>query len=980
MTKNTEVEVEVEVEKTSDTEMHEKPYWVVIGASAGGLEALKELLTSLDSSIPAIFIIAQHLDPKHPTILKDLLARVSSMPVELVTTNTEPVVNTIYIVSPGHNAEVKQGKILLSPAASIGPKPSINLLLNSLAEEVEEKAIAVILSGTGSDGAQGAASIKANAGLIIVQDEETAKYASMPNSAIETGFVDLVLPPKKIAEELKSYIQSSGQIQSKLAIDKSLTSLQKLFKCLLDETGYDFSGYKLKTVQRRIARRMAVHKLTLIEDYVLLTTSSPTEADRLFKDLLISVTDFFRDPDAFKSLEMVIYKLVEKHNMTEPIRVWVVGCANGEEAYSISILFQKARLALRKEISYQVFATDIDEYALTQARKATFSKNQVKNIDAEILEDYFYQKDGIYTVKKTVRDHVVFARQNVVMDPPFARLDLVSCRNVMIYFSVDLQRQVLRIFHFALKMHGYLFLGKAESASSVTPELFDDYDKANQVFQRKQTSMSRQLDHLSSAVSVSRGRKLREKEKVMPSLLQEKNRLIGQLDQALLDQLIPTAVVIDDLGQVIHIRGDVSGYLSFPQGRIDTNILTLVSDELKVDVRSLMQKAKKEGSATTQALFYKKTVATVALFLSVQRLSVEGAQQDLYVLTFTKIDLSEAFVSGSGLVDGKEGISNESLRQEVSIFKERLQTAVEELETTNEELQSTNEEMQSSNEELQSANEELQTSNEELQSTNEELSTVNQELEVKSFELEQVNNDLEAMLKMMHEPIMMVDNRLRLQRFTQAASLIFNLTVQDIGQIITTLDLGVEVTNFRQELLNVIESNTVHELEIRQKKQRYCVRLSPYKTDAVSQVGVMIFVEKVRVTLEIKDQQQKEWQPYELFGKVLPFSQIVIDDKGIIVDANEKTTELLGYSQQELLYQNIKMIMPNPYSQHHDDYIRDYLHGNSAGSMCMWRDVTALTKSEQRLLLKLYVEPIFLKGQQHFIGFLTKPEMLDVLQ
>lgn len=967
-----------EVETVLDNENDEKLYWVVLGASAGGLEALKDLLKALDPSVPAIYIIAQHLDPKHPTILKDLLARVSSIPVELVNKDMKPVPNTIYIISPGHNAQIKDGEIVLTPAASIGPKPSINLLLSSLAEEVGERSVAVILSGTGSDGAQGVAAIKACSGLIIVQDEDSAKYASMPNSAIETGFVDLVLPPQEIAEELKKFIQSSGKILSKLALPKSTSSLQKLFKCLLDETGYDFSGYKLKTVQRRIARRMAVHKLSNLEDYVTLLSSSSMEVENLFKDLLISVTDFFRDTEAFKGLEKVIYEMVDQNDITDQLRIWVSGCANGEEAYSISILFQKARLALRKEINYQIFATDIDEFALSQARKASFTENQVKNIDPEILDTYFYEKEGIYTVKKVIRDHVVFARQNVVMDPPFSRLDLISCRNVMIYFSIDLQRQVLQTFHFALKSSGYLFLGKAESANSVMPELFDPYDKVSQIFKRKLTSLSERLDHVSSAVSVSKGR--RRQEKVMPLMLQEKSRLIGQLDQALLDQLIPTAVVIDDLGQVMHIRGDVSDYLKFPQGRIDTNILTLVRDDIKVDVRALLQKAKRDDKASTQALFFENTTSKNALFLTVQRMSVEGASQDVYVLSFNQIDLSEAFLSGTGLIDEKKGVSNEALRQEVSIFKERLQTAVEELETTNEELQSTNEELQSSNEELQSANEELQTSNEEMQSTNEELSTVNEELEVKSFELEQVNSHLESMLTLMKEAIVMVDNRLRVQRVTQAASQIFNLNQKDMGQIITTLDLGVEIPNLRQELLNVIESNSEQDLRIRKREQEYIVRLSPYKADSIAQVGVMIFVEEMTPFLTLSEPCQQEWPTYELFGKVMPFAQIIIDVKGIMVAVNDKTGLLLGYSEQELLYQNVKMIMPNPFKQHHDEYIRNYLRGANTGSLGVWRDVSAQTKAGERALLKVYVESISLNGEQHFIGFLAKPEVLDAIK
>lgn len=951
-------------------------YWVVIGASAGGLEALKEFLKALDSNISAVYIIAQHLDPKHPTILKDLLERVSSLPVELVDQDMTPKPNTIYIVSPGHNAQIKHQKIVLTPAASIGPKPSINLLLNSLAEEVGERAISVILSGTGSDGAQGVAAIKASSGLIIVQDDESAKYASMPHSAIETGFVDLVLPPQKIADELANYIKSSGKLLSDLSIPKSSTSLQKLFKCLLDETGYDFSGYKLKTIQRRIARRMAVHKILVLEDYVSLLMSSSMEVENLFKDLLISVTDFFRDTEAFKGLEKVIYELVKKHDANTPLRVWVPGCANGEEAYSISILFQKARTKFRREVNYQIFATDIDEFALSQARKATFSESQVVNIDADILENYFYMKEGVYTVKKMVRDQVVFARQNIVMDPPFSRLDMISCRNVMIYFSLELQRQVLQTFHFALKPNGYLFLGKAESANSVMPELFETYDKPSQIFRRKQTSISQRIDHVSSAVSVSKGRKRQEK----PSLpiWQEKNQLIGQLDQALLDQLIPTAVVVDDQGQVMHIRGDVNHYLNFPQGRIDTNILTLVRDDLKVDVRALMQKAKRDGNASTQALFYENTAKKNALFLSVQRMTVETMSQALYVLSFTQIDLSEAFISGTGLIDEKAGISNEALRQEVSIFKERLQTAVEELETTNEELQSTNEELQSSNEELQSANEELQTSNEEMQSTNEELSTVNEELEIKTFELEQVNSDLENMLAMMKEPIVMVDNRLRVQRFTQAASQIFNLTIHDLGQIVTTLDLGIEISNLRQELMNVIESSTEVHIEVRKREQAYRIRLSPYKTDAISQVGVMIFIEQSESERHKQTPEtEQEWQAVHNFGRIVPYAQIVIDAKGIMVDVNEKTELLLGYSEQELLYQNIKMLMPTPYRQHHDGYIHDYLQGSSAGSLGIWRDVSAVTKAGERILLKLNVESILFSGNQYFIGYLARPETLD---
>ena len=955
----------------------EKPYWVVVGASAGGLDALKEFLVALNTTVPTIFIIAQHLDPKHPTILKDLLSRITDLPVEMVDQNITPRPQVIYIIAPGHNAVVKAGRIILTPAAAIGPKPSINFLLNSLAEDQGERAIAVILSGTGSDGAQGVTAIKAASGLVIVQDHKTAKYSGMPNAAIETGFVDLILPPNLIAYELKAYIESAGQVLGSIVAPVAKSSLEKVFQKLLDQTGYDFSGYKLKTIQRRIARRMAVHKLMNIEDYVTLLFASADEVDCLFKDLLISVTDFFRDPDAFKDLETVIEFLVENQPEGEPLRIWVAGCANGEEAFSIAIMILQAKIKLRREVHFQIFATDIDEFALAQARKGQFNSAQVKNIAEDLRKTYFIERNGIYQVHKSVRDNVVFARQNLVMDPPFSKLDLISCRNVLIYFSLELQKQVLQTFHFALKQEGFLFLGKSESASSSMPELFDAFNKRSQIFRRKKTNLSNRLDHVSSAVMVARTKQVRDLG--APLMLQEKKQIIGQLDQILLDQMVPTAVVVDGSGLVLHIRGDVSRYLTFPQGRIDTNILTLVRDDLKVDVRALLQKAKREGSASTQALFFNNGDAEKALFITINRIQASELNQtgqELYVVSFTQVDLGEAFISGTGLLNEESRISNESLRKEVAIFKERLQTSIEELETTNEELQSTNEELQSANEELQSANEELQTANEEMQSTNEELSTVNQELEVKTYELEQVNNDLENMLAKMNEVIVLVDNRLRLLRLTQKAANLLGVSLDAMGQTITTIGIDIDIPNLRQELLNVIETEVESGLRVRKGPAVYNLRLVPYKSDAVKVVGVMMFFESPLHISRINPEIDCHVTLKHL-GRFLPFALVVIDEAGAMTYVNDKALAILGYSLAELLHKNVKMLMPDPYSQHHDGYLQNYIGGKVIGVMSQWRDVTALTKQGERLLLKLKVEETWINAERHFLGYLTKPEEIS---
>lgn len=954
------------------------PFWVVIGASAGGLDALKELLSCLDKSLPAVFLVAQHLDPKHPTILRDLLARITDLPVVLVDDDTRPQTNTIYIVSPGHNAMVQDQKIKLTPAAEVGPKPSINLLLNSVAQDIGEHAVAVILSGTGSDGAQGVAAIKAASGLVVVQSENTAKYSGMPNAAVETGFVDLVLSPSDMASQLKGYIESAGQTLLKVVEPKAQSLLERIFQRLLDQTGYDFSGYKLKTVQRRIARRMAVHKVLTLEDYVTLLMSSAEEAESLFKDLLISVTDFFRDGEAFNDLAEVIDKLVEVHEESDQLRIWVPGCAGGEEAYSIAILFLKARNKYRKPLNFQVFATDIDEFALSQARKGIFNAAQIKTLDTEVLQDFFHKKDGYYLIHKSVRDHVVFARQNLVMDPPFSRLDLISCRNVLIYFSVELQKQVMQTFHFALKPDGFLFLGKSESASPGTPELFDPYNKKSQIFRRKNTSLSVKSDHISSAVTVARTRKQQNHKTIMVS--QDKNKILAQLDQLLLDQMVPTAVVVDAAGQVLHLRGDVSRYLVFPQGRIDTNILTLVRDDLKVDIRALMQKAKREGEASTQALFYDNSEVENALFITVKRVKIDSqSTQEVFLISFTQVDLSEAFISGTGLLNDDSRLVNENLRKEVSVFKERLQTSIEELETTNEELQSTNEELQSANEELQSANEELQTANEEMQSTNEELSTVNQELEVKTYELEQVNNDLENMLAKMNEVIVLVDTRLRVQRLTKRAAKVLSIQTSDIGQTITTLGINIDVPNFRQELLSVIETEIETHLRVRKGSVVYQLRLVPYKSDETRVVGVMLFFENPTHRSNL-DPEIDGHVTLQHLGRQLPFGLVSIDETGVMTYVSERVQALLGYSEQELLHQNVKTLMPDPYRQHHDGYLYEFSQGNSKGSIGRWRDITTQHKSGERLLLKLQTQQTWINAERHYLGYLALPEEVEQLE
>lgn len=947
-------------------------YWVFIGASAGGLEALKEFLSHFNAYDDCYVIIAQHLDPKHPTILMDLLGRITETPVSLITENIQPETGRIYIVSPGHNAKIENQTITLSPAAEIGPKPSVDLLLKSAASELQERTIAVILSGTGSDGAQGALEVKAHNGLVFVQDSQTAKYSGMPEAATETGAIDMVLPPERIASQIAHYVNYADLYYDSKQLEKTFGNLDHIFNLLFERTGYDFSGYKHKTVNRRIARRMAVNKIENIDDYIVLLEGSSTEIDNLFKDLLISVTSFFRDTEHFKALEKEIDSRIKSASQNDSLRVWVPGCANGEEAFSIAFLIYKACIRYNKDINFQVFATDIDESALNNGRKAYYSSSQLDGVDQETRDRFFSQKNGHYLVAKKIRERVLFAKHNLVMDPPFSKVDLISCRNLLIYFSQSLQKQIFHTFHFALKPDGILFLGKSENPLNVSPELFGNLVKRSPIFVRKSIDLTRQTDQVQSANNYARHRK-----NTIASLSTKPiEKLPAKINEALETELfsafIPAAIIVDSSGAIIHLQGKVNDFLTFPQGKINMNVLSLIRDDLKIDLRALLQKAERDGKASSPALFFESKDQDYSLIITVQQLNTQDNNPHFYAIGFIPIPFNHLFED-----DGKtkrktftDKEANDILRQEVENFKERLQTTVEELETTNEELQSTNEELQSANEELQSANEELQTSNEEMQSTNEELSTVNQELEIKSYELEQVNHDLESMLSNMSEAIVLIDNRLRLLRWTKVAGSLLNLDISHINQTITTVGLPIDITDLRQQLLDVIETREIKLLRVREKQRVFNLRIQPHYTENTTLSGIMLFFDEPQSEAKRLSKNIDCTRNFEILGNLINDAMIVIDYQGIITYINDKACQLTDYEKEDVLYNNIAMLMPEPFAGHHDTYLHDYNMGKKSGLLSQWRDISVLTSKKDKLLCQLKVEETWVNSERHFIGFI----------
>ena len=925
--------------------MQKKDFWIGIGSSAGGLDAIKDFLTNLEFK-EAIYLIAQHLDPSHPTILKDLLQRVTKLPIHMVEEDTIPQAGAIYIISPGHNASIQDDEIKLSPAALIGPKPSINELFCSMAEELKEYCLGIILSGTGSDGAVGITSIKAAGGLTIAQDNDSAKYSGMPRSAVDTGFVDLVLSPKDIACELPKLIYSSKTNSQTITEPKIKTNLEKIFQAIFDETSYDFSGYKLKTIQRRIQRRMVVNKLITLEEYVNLLNKSSNEIEALFKDLLISVTDFFRDTEAFEDLKVLIDNMINNRNEKEFIRVWVAGCANGAEAYSIAILFEEANRKLDKKVPYQIFATDIDDFALNFARKAVYPSSQVKEIKKTLLNRYFQENDNSYIVNKSLRDHVVFAKQNLIMDPPFSHIDLISCRNVLIYFNSDTQRKIFQTFHYALKPDCSLFLGKSESASNTTPELFYASTKKSQLFKRKRTELSFNLDYAKGAKKLVHNQKNSKTQKRVK--IDEETTLKEKMNTVLLNKLLPASIVVNSQGEMLHVKGNINSYMEFPQGRVEPNIFTMAKDDLKVDIRSLLQKAKKLGSAGSQALFFESNEKNVILYIAIEKINPKE-NDDLFVIAFFELELSKdntLTINNENLDD----ISKNKLKQEIELFRERLQSSIQDLETSNEELQSTNEELQSANEELQSANEELQTANEELQSTNEELSTVNEELEVKSFELGKVNNDLSAMLSSIDDNIIFVDNRLRLQRYTNKAGKLFELLHDDIGQVITSFGFSMDIPNLRTELINVIELEKESIINLRTKNLQHDLRIVPYKFDNKEVVGAILFFEKVKIKSSMDENINDK--VLNLLGKYSVYAMVCIDISMNIIYFNTKAYELFAYSKKEIENMSLEDLL---FNVSHGE-LENTIFNNSTSDSNGWSSTTIVTKDKERKVLKYKFE------------------------
>jgi two-component system CheB/CheR fusion protein len=810
---------------------------VGIGGSAGGFEAAMELLRHLPPKTGMAFVIVQHLDPHHGSRLPNLLGKATSMPVAEITETTTPQPNAVYVQPPNKCVIASKGKLTLvsrTEKLNVG----IDHFFESLAEECGSHGIGIVLSGTGSDGTAGLRAIKAAGGLTFAQSEESAKFDAMPRSAIRSGFVDLVLPPDAIAREIRRiadhpYIRRPliDAQEAEKEVYRQADDLGRIFLSLKKQMGVDFNAYKETTLIRRIHRRMALHRIDTLKRYARFLRDNKKETEALFDDLLINVTRFFRDEGLFRALKKRFLRALLKNkskNGQRDLRVWVPGCATGEEVYSLAICILETLGSRSSKLRIQIFGTDLSESVVEHARAGIYPSAIEKDVSPPRLKRFFVKRDGSYQIHRKVRDICTFARQNITADPPFSRLDLISCRNVLIYLSPESHKRCIPQFHYALNAGGYLILGPAESVG-LYDELFKIVDKKFKIYV-KEAATTRP-----AALVPQRGLELSQfaAKPASGTGVNFGAELLKMADRIILSTYAPAAVVIDENLQVQQFRGRTDLFLEHSPGPASFNLIQLARPDLMADLRATIRRSiKTDKPARTERAKVTLRDKEYQINIQVVPFKIPGSDKSLYLVIFDETTAGtkpERLVRALGKTAAQRAMTD--LRRELAASKESLQGIIEEQEASNEELKAANEEIESSNEELQSTNEELETSKEELQSTNEELTTLNEELSNRSLEMMQLTNELNNLLASMQMPIVMVDNTLTVRRATPAARAAFNILPTDIGRRLSELQPNIDIPDLDIILHEVIETLRTRERRVTDKEGRpYSLRVRPYRT------------------------------------------------------------------------------------------------------------------------------------------------------
>jgi two-component system CheB/CheR fusion protein len=826
---------------------------VAIGASAGGIEALTDLMNYLPVDTGMAFVLVQHLDPKHHSILTELLARKTAMNVTEVSDGLPVKANHVYVIPPNATMSISDHTLHLGPREeSHGAHMSVDHFMRSLAEQKGNRAIGVILSGSGSDGTLGMAEIQAHGGVTFAQDDATAKYDGMPRSAVVAGCVDYVLPPKGIAKELARiarhpYVARNILSAATEAAPAPGPGMNTIFHVLRKATGVDFTHYRQTTILRRIQRRMVVHKIDRIKAYAKFMQSRPAEIKALYQDMLINVTSFFRGTRMFEALKSTVFPAILKTLTRERgIRVWTPGCASGEETYSVAMALLEFLGDRASQIPIQFFGTDVSESSVSRARNGVYPENIQVDVSAERLRRFFTKAEGGYRVSKTIRDMCIFAQHNVLNDPPFSRMDLICCRNVLIYLEPVLQGKVISVFHYALRPSGFLVLGSSEGLAATTG-LFAVEDRTHKIFSKK-AGATRQ------AVAFSLNSQAERREYGRPPLLAKHpdanwNYAEAQkeFDRRLLTQYTPATVFVNEEMEIIHTRGNVNSYLKLAPGKPSLSLLKMAREGLLVELRNAIARARKENVVVGKRNLQLKngdangegaraTHSTRLVNFDVIPVSLGSFKELYFMIVFQEPPQGpprEAAAHRARPAEETEAATRRmaTLEEELAATKEYLQSVIETQEATNEELQSANEEILSSNEELQSTNEEMETAKEELQSANEELTTVNDELRNRNLEITQINNDLINLLASIDIAVIMIGSDMTIRRFTPKAQKFLGLIPGDVGRPLSNINPSIEIADLQAMVLQVVSDFRTLERELTDRTGvHYQFKILPYRT------------------------------------------------------------------------------------------------------------------------------------------------------
>ena len=893
-------------------------HYVGIGASAGGLEAIEDLFSRMPTDSGLAFIVIQHLSPDYKSLMVELLSKKTKIPVHRSVDGMEVKPNNIYMIPPQMNLTIFHGKLILKKRDNVrGVNLPIDIFLRSLAEDQMEKTIAIILSGTGSDGTRGIRAIKENGGMVMVQEESTAKFDGMPRAAISTGVADFILPPEKMAEQLTAYV-AHPYVAGKKPSDRLLKDehgMTKIFSELRARTKVDFTYYKPSTITRRIERRMTVTQMENLNDYVQYLSRFPAEVITLYKELLIGVTSFFRDPEAMNELMKNGLPDIIRRAKNREIRFWITGCSTGEEAYSLAILAKEtmALLGISKDI--KIFATDIDRNAIMHAGNGVYPESITADLTPGLLGKYFYKKDENYQIARHIREMVVFAQHNLVKDPPFTKIDLISCRNLLIYLQPVLQKKALEMFNFSLNPGGVLFLGTSETIGEMS-DCFDVIHQKHKLYRStgKYKARANPIDKdfkenqpfkTNNIFTVGEPRRLNRRI--------EDNSMMDRYLSALQEQYIPLSVIVNEEMTILHIFGETQGFFKIPSGKLVYDITKMAQKDLAIPLATGIQKAFRTKSelAYTNVKFNnqddKKNIT-----LRIIPLPDKKGFESLVAVFFEEVKTEKSKDSLKGHVydieqDVQQRIND--LEQELQFARENLQATIEELETSNEELQATNEELLASNEELQSTNEELQ-------STNEELFTVNSEYQNKIIELTEMNNDVENLLSSSGVGILILDENNEIRKYSPKISAIFNILGKDIGRPIHHISHNIEGFDPLETAQKVQQTNQHISMELTDSNNiTYLIRIRPYHIGPDSYAGTIFTFVDITELNKFKQDLEDSFRLSEDITHYMPSGMLIyiLNKKNELVleNSNKKAEELTGISYKKLKGMPFQKIWPN---------------------------------------------------------------------